>query len=488
MNPFLNILGLQNPGDAKGMIPLGGQPAVDGKITGMVFSEILALGMTGDQEMSFMENILGAGTQETQGNILNIPQAILPLGVNHLEENPQLLQEQNSGNEAVPTDDVIIVQPVSMMALPEGIATVAVPDEASQANAINNENEEIPINVKNHVLMPQVKLQSEPEAIQRPEVYNSIPQNVNIAALRTSVAAEPTVIIEDNLKPVNPEVKGDEAKAVDVFKSVLNIKELQINSAIKEQPVTDLKQVNTPAPVRITDGTNISQGQTGEEEAAFDMNREAGSGVQSNVSLKELALKTDGDKGTFEALFDGKAVESKSQSAEASVQVKTDADMTVQSQSSSTNIMETEKIQAPPVRFVVPSELNDGKNLDNRTVMIKMEPEHLGPVRMTLTTFHDGLSARLVVDTAAAKTAVESNLNQLMQQLDRQGIRVEAFQVSVGGSQVGENSGDRTMARFGKGTARSQKSFGNYSIQSAIVGGTNRLGQYIGAGGVNCFA
>lgn len=87
----------------------------------------------------------------------------------------------------------------------------------------------------------------------------------------------------------------------------------------------------------------------------------------------------------------------------------------------------------PSVRMTIQHELPRLTDLGGRTLMIKIEPEYLGPARLHLTMRQDALSARLTVDSPQAKAAVESSLNQLTDQLAKVGIRVDYIEVGVRG-------------------------------------------------------
>lgn len=150
--------------------------------------------------------------------------------------------------------------------------------------------------------------------------------------------------------------------------------------------------------------------------------------------------------------------------------------------------LDTVKSEPAPVRFVVPTTLQNQTRGDSRMVTIKMEPENLGAVRMTLSSGHDGLTARLVVETPMARTAVESNLNQLMDQLDRQGIKVDTFDISVGGGEVGKEFSGHRSSEFSKTGAGRRPLPGHPESAISITNKTPLRAGYIGAESVNCFA
>ena len=70
-----------------------------------------------------------------------------------------------------------------------------------------------------------------------------------------------------------------------------------------------------------------------------------------------------------------------------------------------------------------------------------MEPENLGQLRLILSTHHDTVNGRLIVENNAVRTVVESNLSNLYDQLSRQGIRLENFEVSLNAGQSGQRFG-----------------------------------------------
>lgn len=148
----------------------------------------------------------------------------------------------------------------------------------------------------------------------------------------------------------------------------------------------------------------------------------------------------------------------------------------------------TSREEALPVRFTLPVMPENTTVKNGHTVTIKMEPAHLGTVRMTVTSINDNITARLVVNSSTAKTAVESNLNNLVEQLDRQGIKVDSFQVSVSGGNVGEEMAEH---RFPDSFRRGYAGHGTIERLAAVSESIESVSgerQYITASGVNCFA
>lgn len=144
--------------------------------------------------------------------------------------------------------------------------------------------------------------------------------------------------------------------------------------------------------------------------------------------------------------------------------------------------------EAESVRLVLPKELNAAGVKSGQTIILKMEPEHLGNVRLTLTTHQDSVTGRLVVDNAAARSMVQSNLDNLYDQLSRQGIRLDHFEVSLGGGQSGYKFDQSRSADEMKSKYRWKKTgeIEGELWQMPSISGNSRM--YIGAAGVNWIA
>jgi hypothetical protein len=84
------------------------------------------------------------------------------------------------------------------------------------------------------------------------------------------------------------------------------------------------------------------------------------------------------------------------------------------------------------------------------TFKINIKPESLGSMRVHLIVVDNNLTARIDVESVAARNVVENNLNTLRDTLAQQGIRVESFSVNIadGGTR---NNGSRNGAPVKKG-------------------------------------
>lgn len=151
-------------------------------------------------------------------------------------------------------------------------------------------------------------------------------------------------------------------------------------------------------------------------------------------------------------------------------------------------LQQTEKLDIQSVRFTAPLESDIRELKSGRTVIIKMEPEHLGPVRLTLSTSGDSLHGRMTVQSVEARAAVEGNLNELQEQLSRQGIKLDSFQISLAGGQVGQRAfgGRRSPTESGGMSRYNSRNLSNPI--SGLIENTLSQRLYISATGVNWVA
>lgn len=85
----------------------------------------------------------------------------------------------------------------------------------------------------------------------------------------------------------------------------------------------------------------------------------------------------------------------------------------------------------PTARLSLPPSFERMTRPTGQSVMLKIEPEQLGPARLHLSMDHNVLTARVTVESAVARMAVEHSLDQLTEQLSRAGIQVDRIQVAL---------------------------------------------------------
>jgi len=89
------------------------------------------------------------------------------------------------------------------------------------------------------------------------------------------------------------------------------------------------------------------------------------------------------------------------------------------------------KNEAQNIRFTLPNDLGANLRVNGRAVTIKIEPELLGPARLSLSMIDDKLKARIVVESTPAKMALEENLDRLVNELNKAGIEVDKIDITI---------------------------------------------------------
>jgi flagellar hook-length control protein FliK len=71
---------------------------------------------------------------------------------------------------------------------------------------------------------------------------------------------------------------------------------------------------------------------------------------------------------------------------------------------------------------------------NQREVQIRLDPPSLGTVRMNVSTNGDSVRATIVAENNIVKSVIESNLSQLKDSITHQGVKIDSFNVLVGGN------------------------------------------------------
>ena len=71
---------------------------------------------------------------------------------------------------------------------------------------------------------------------------------------------------------------------------------------------------------------------------------------------------------------------------------------------------------------------------NHREVHIKLDPPSLGTVRMNVSTSGESVRATIVAESHVVKSVIEYNLSQLKDSITHQGIKIDSFNVLVGGN------------------------------------------------------
>ena len=144
---------------------------------------------------------------------------------------------------------------------------------------------------------------------------------------------------------------------------------------------------------------------------------------------------------------------------------------------------------APAVKFTLPETLQKSFASNGQSIMLKIEPEHLGPARLNLSVRDQMLTARVTVDTPVAKATVERSLDQLTDTLSRAGIDVDKIEVMLGDSGAREQFFDRRpLWSQSRGSQKMSDTDSTVSETPLLITPALLSRQYVGNLGVNVLA
>jgi flagellar hook-length control protein FliK len=148
------------------------------------------------------------------------------------------------------------------------------------------------------------------------------------------------------------------------------------------------------------------------------------------------------------------------------------------------------KLSQREVRFSLPDDLASKLKPNGQSVMIRIQPDHLGPARLSLRMHQDKLSARITVETVGIKAVVERSLDRLTQQLIKSGIDVERIEVGLDGRQSGEQLSERHphWQRQARPAHFDENNPTETNEVSPVAPAPAAASAYVGAGGVNVLA
>jgi flagellar hook-length control protein FliK len=87
--------------------------------------------------------------------------------------------------------------------------------------------------------------------------------------------------------------------------------------------------------------------------------------------------------------------------------------------------------------------LSNGQN----EIRIQLKPEHLGQVRLNISTDQHQVMVKVVAELPVVKELLETNLPQLRSELQGQGLEIDKFDVSVGGDAETQNKEQQTWGQ-----------------------------------------
>lgn len=145
---------------------------------------------------------------------------------------------------------------------------------------------------------------------------------------------------------------------------------------------------------------------------------------------------------------------------------------------------------AEPVAFKIQLPNSGLKLTEFSSFRISIKPENLGQVKVHLVMVEDQLTARLTVESQAAKQAVEGNLQMLKDTLQQAGIKVESFSVDVsGGDDLRQFFAQRREMKSRRVNSEGFSMDMSEPINTAALAARSSLGENLASsGGINLLA
>lgn len=142
------------------------------------------------------------------------------------------------------------------------------------------------------------------------------------------------------------------------------------------------------------------------------------------------------------------------------------------------------------VRVTLPENTAGILKPNGKSIMIRIEPDHLGPVRLNLVMRGDALTARVTVDTVQAQAAIENSVDKLTEQLSRAGIKVENVEVNLSGEDMRRQFMDRRTSWHRPGRSRQLSDGDDRQIEelSSTIIPTPSSTAYLSSESVNLYA
>lgn len=236
---------------------------------------------------------------------------------------------------------------------------------------------------------------------------------------------------------------------------------------------------------RVTDivGATVTKKQQEQPEAIIRLYQDS-SGKEQAISQKNIITTTNGPE-----LPGGMEIKSRA------VRIQVDQDLKpattpVQAENSATAKAETSAGRSENqtrTQFVLEPETLRPPIKVPTEIRLRLVPEDLGVVKLHLRALENHLAARVIVQSLAARMAVEGNLSELQRTLADAGLVIDRFHVTVGHTAEASpthpdaDSQRRRYAFKPKTNRRYQAAAGIEKAEAAVsapAGGGSRMGQY----------
>lgn len=221
-----------------------------------------------------------------------------------------------------------------------------------------------------------------------------IPQNINIDELKELIAAAEQNAVEDS--------------------------DSQENIAFKNQDISAINESNT-----------IGRQTTGTDKASDS--KSISTDIKVEAAKTETEQKSDsiqaGQPGSDNTADDNKSTDLKEQNTFQSFVDNMVKSVENSSAYNDENVADVSKLKE--IAYQIVEKIRLLIKPDQTSLEINLSPESLGKVNLTIHSREGVMTARFVCENQVSKEAIESQLNELRQALNQQGIKVEEIEVTV---------------------------------------------------------
>jgi hypothetical protein len=307
------------------------------------------------------------------------------------------------------------------------------------------------------------------ETVARPETdIDKLLAKLNLKSLKIDTQPETPAkpSAEESTRPVKLELAAEQSGQQVVVKSRLGLQQIQVKTMSESEP----RPSDKPTPGALSLSAASSKAETVQAITPIDrMMRQHNFGTAAKFAVTEKAAS--GGESTHR-----------------------DADIFAPAgandRTGTTAPTELSRPVLPTVKLTLPEQINKPFAVNGQSMMIKIEPEQLGPARLYLRLTDHVLTARVTVETPLARTAVENSLEQLTNQLSKAGILVDRIEVTLSDNQAQQQFMDRRPAWT---TRRRPPKFDEDALTASEKIEAVRLNtilnrQYVGSQGVDLLA
>lgn len=278
----------------------------------------------------------------------------------------------------------------------------------------------------------------------------------NLNPVKTSVSAENKLTEPISADVTSIEVETQQIETPIVVKPDSQPKPQQKNEAAQTQQVANVvagesKNVTTPETVKTVEvkaeNTNVKaepvaavkteKTENDKKTETSESSKTVSAGQEQKVEMK---TETDSNNFNFNEKNINREVHIKQEYATSTEGKKFEEILGEKTQDS--QFTKGESFKTARISDVVKEISNYIQRQDRNSLTIKVEPEHLGKVKITLDMIENSVQANIEVENEMVKKVVENNMRELQSSMSRNGIQLASLNISL------QNADQKTHKQF----------------------------------------